>query len=194
MQEWMLICQHRAEFPDSVVSSSNTDWSLAAKAYPDLEEMPHFIAQQRQQYVPHSPETTADPNRLQGKQLEAYKIVQEHLLDATPHKQPLRMIISGTAGTGKSYLIQCLRLLLGEKLRVTAPTGGAAYNVCGCTLHSLLGIPVKGEFKSLEGNRLQNIQESLAGIEYIITDEMSMVGRKLFGKVDRRLRQALPHR
>jgi len=97
-------------------------------------------------------------------------------------------------GTGKPYLIQCLKLLLKENVRVAAPTGVAAFNVDGYTLHSILGLPVKGEFKELEGNRLQNIQESLAGVEYIIIDEMSMIGRKLFGQVDRRLRQAFPHR
>ncbi len=34
----------------------------------------------------------------------------------------------------------------------------------------------------------------LAAVEYIIIDEMSMVGRKMFGQVDRRLRQVYPNR
>ena len=33
----------------------------------------------------------------------------------------------------------------------------------------------------------------MSDIEYIIIDEMSMVGRKTLGHVDRRLRQAFPH-
>ena len=104
---------------------------------------------------------------------------------------PLRLIISGTAGTGKSYLIRCLKLLLAGELCVTAPTGVAAFNVDGYTLHSLL---IKGDFKQLEGNRLQTIQQFMTSIRYLIIDEMSMVGRKMFGQVDRRLRQAFPHR
>ena len=111
----MLICQHRAEFPDSVVSTNDVDWSLAARAYPDQDEMPHATFHCTAAPA-QSPATTADPNRLQGKQLEAYKIVDKYFNDRTPGKKPLRMVISGTAGTGKSYLIQCLRLLLGEKL------------------------------------------------------------------------------
>ena len=31
-------------------------------------------------------------------------------------------------------------------------------------------------------------------MRYIVIDEMSMVGRKMFGQIDRRLRQAFPHR
>ena len=57
----------------------------------------------------------------------------------------------------------------------------------------LLSLPTKGEFKDLEGEHLSRIQQSLAGMEYLIIDEMSMVGRKLFGQVDRRLRQVFPH-
>ena len=110
------------------------------------------------------------------------------------HRSPLRMMISGTAGTGKSYLIKCLKKLLGDDLRVTAPTGGAAYNVHGYILHSLLGIPINGDFRDLEGQRLSILQESLAGVDYLIIDEMSMVGRKLFGQIDSRLRQAFSHR
>ena len=31
-------------------------------------------------------------------------------------------------------------------------------------------------------------------MDYLIIDEMSMVGRKIFGQVDKRLRQGFPHR
>ena len=106
---------------------------------------------------------------------------------------PLRMIVSCTAGTGKSYLIHCLRLLLQDKVCVVAPTGVAAFNVDGHTLHSLLCLPTKGEFKDLEGECLNRIQQSLSTIDYLIIDEMSMVGRKMFGQIDRRLRQVFPN-
>ena len=103
------------------------------------------------------------------------------------------MIVSGTAGTGKSYLIHCLRLLLQCQLVVAAPTGVAAFNIDGHTLHSLLSLPTRGEFKDLEGERLTKLQESFSQVKYVIIDEMSMVGRKIFGQVDWHLRQAFPH-
>ena len=189
----MLICQHNAEFAQMTCEEEDCDWSLAAKEYPDLRAMPSFIAQQRQEFAVQSFTTSADPSHLQGKQLLAYSAVREHSESSNPNQSPLRMVVSGTAGTGKSYLIQCLKLLLKDRLCVAAPTGVAAFNVDGYTLHSLLSLPVKGDFKPLEGKRLQNVQETLASVEYIIIDEMSMVGRKMFGQVDRRLRQVYPN-
>jgi len=66
---------------------------------------------------------------------------------------------------------------------VTDITGGAAYTVHCHILHSLLGILIGGDFRELEGQHLNALQESLAGVDYLIVDEMSMVGRKLFGDV-----------
>ena len=89
---------------------------------------------------------------------------------------------------GKTYLIHCIRLLLGDRVRVATPTGVAAYNIDGHTLHSLLHLPTKGEFEDLEGERLHHMQQSLARMRYLVIDEMSMVGRKIFGQIDKRLR------
>ena len=153
--------------------------------------MPSFISQQRQSAAQHTFTTTADPQQLQGKQLLAYTIVRHHLeSDASPS---LRMIVSGTAGTGKSYIIHSLRLLLQDRVFVAAPTGVAAFNVNGYTLHSLLSLPTKADYKDLEGERLHQMQQSLASMKYLIIDEMSMVGRKILGQVDKRLRQVFPH-
>ena len=188
----MLICQRNTDLQPNLNSQEDsTDWSSSSAAYPNLEELPTFITQQRQSAPQRTFTTTADPQHLQGKQLQVYTLVQQHL--EAEDSSPLHMIVSGTAGTGKSYLIQCLRLLLGNKLCVAAPTGVAAFNVDGHTLHSLLNLPTKGEFKDLEGEHLHRIQQSLANVQYLIIDEMSMVGRKIFGQVDKRLRQVFPH-
>lgn len=69
----------------------------------------------------------------------------------------------------------------------------AAFNIEGHTLHTLLGLPTKGEFKDIEGERLHRMQEAQSSVRYLFIDEMSMVGRKLFGQVDSRLRQVFPH-
>ena len=99
--------------------------------------------------------TFASPENLQGKQLQVYNIVQTHYESSNP--PPLHIIVSGTAGTGKSYLIHCLRLLLNKQLCVTAPTGVAAFNVEGHTLHSIFALPTRGEFKELAGNHLHQV-------------------------------------
>ena len=188
----MLICQHSADYHSTPQCDNDYSWLASSMVYSNIDEMPTFISRYRQSAHQRPFTTTADPSKLQGKQLAAYNLVKHHQ-ESNDVSSPLRMIISGTAGTGKSYLIHCLRLLLRDKLRVVAPTGVAAYNVDGSTLHSLFHLPTKGEFKDLQGDTLNKLQQALAGVRYFIIDEMSMLGRKLFGQVDRRLRQAFPN-
>ena len=93
----------------------------------------------------------------------------------------------------QANLINCLRILLQNQLRVCAPTGIASYKIQGVTLHTLFHLPTKGDFKDLEGHKLHDAQQSLSEMNYLIIDEMSMVGRTVFGQIDRRLRQIFPH-
>ena len=189
--EWMLICQRVTDLQPDASSQEDFNWTAAAQSYPNLEEAPTFVTRNRQQAAPRSFTTPASPDNLQGRQLDVYTTVKDHFKSSSP--PPLRMIVTGTAGTGKSYLIQCIRLLLEDKLTVAAPTGVASFIIEGSTLHSLLHLPTRGDFKQLEGSRLQQFQQSMSTIRYIIIDEMSMVGRKVFGQIDSRLRQAFPH-
>ena len=69
----------------------------------------------------------------------------------------------------------------------------AAFNIDGHTLHSLLHLPTKGEFKDLEGERLYHVHQSLARMRYLVIDEMSKVGRKIFAQIDKRLCQVFRH-
>ena len=190
VEEWMQVCQYNVAYSSNADCDNNHNWSNSSIIYGNIEELPTFITRSRQTNHQHQFSTTADPSTLQGKQLEVYNVIQNHMEgnDTTP----LRMIVSGTAGTGKSYLIHCIRLLLQDKVRVVAPTGVAAFNIDGSTLHSLLSLPVKGDFKDLEGEHLNKLQHSLQNMEYLIIDEISMVGRKLFGQIDKRLRQVFP--
>ena len=100
--------------------------------------------------------------------------------------------MSGTAGTGKLYLIGCLAKLLQTAVKIMAPTGVAAFNIHGYTLHSLLHLQTRGVFKDLQGESLNDLQKSMNGVKYIVIDVMSMVGRKMFGEVDKKLRQVFP--
>ena len=190
-EEWMLLCQLQPQLQSQSDSHPDFDWLASGLKYANLRETVTFVTKQKELAPAQDFSTSADPQNLQAKQLQAYKMVQQHIQG--DHSKPLRMIVSGTAGTGKSYLIHCLRKLLQHKVKVIAPTGVAAFNVQGHTIHSLLYLPTKGDFKDLEGDRLRSLQQNLQELEYIIIDEMSMVGRKMFGQVDSRLRQAFPH-
>jgi len=60
----------------------------------------------------------------------------------------LRKFVFEVGGTGKSFLINVLRKFiiksLGKHVVVAGPTGVAARNVNGKTVHSLLNLPVHG--------------------------------------------------
>ena len=146
-------------------------------AYANIEELPTFITRHHQTTLLHQFTTAADSSKLQGKQLATYNL-KDHMESNNP--TTLRMVISGTSGTGKSYLTHCLRLLLQDKIHVVTPTGVVAFNIDGNTLHSLLSLPTTGEFKDLEGENLKRLQQLLESMQYMIIDEVSMVGRKLF--------------
>lgn len=110
---------------------------------------------------------------------------------------PIHLIVSGSAGTGKSQLIRAIRQYLpAECLRVAAASGVAAYNVEGSTLHSLLKIPVNSNstacIQTLGESAKRELQNSLRGVRYLIIDERSFVGKRLFAQIDWRLREAFP--
>ena len=117
------------------------------------------------------------------------KIIQRTQILA---KEPLNMILSGTAGTGKSLVIHALTKLLGTKCKLLAPTGNAAFNIGGDTATSQLWLPVCGKrYGDIGSKHLKTRIQPLwpKSIKYVIIDEMSMVGQVKFYFIDRRLRQ-----
>jgi hypothetical protein len=110
--------------------------------------------------------------------------------------------IDGSTGCGKTYLIhaicQQLRAMATsahgkpDHIQVLAPSGVAAFNICGRTAHSALGLPVNCAFVPLTGSRLATIQEQWQGMHFIIIDEKSMLGLQILAQIDSRLRQIRP--
>jgi len=130
-----------------------------------------------------------DTSTLNTRQKLVYDLIKTHSINEI--ESPLRMIVTGQGGTGKSFLIQALKALLGNTCVVCSFFGIAAYNVKGQTLHSLFQLPIAGRRQGdLKGNSLQRLQNSLKKVSYIITDEYSVIGEKMFGYIDKRCRQA----
>ena len=64
-----------------------------------------------------------------------------------------------------------------------APTGKAAYNIKGNTIHSALAIPAcqsLKNYKSLDSSRLNTLRCQLGGVKLVFIDEISMVGNTMF--------------
>ena len=83
------------------------------------------------------------------------------------------IIITGTAGSGKSYLINAIKALLGDTCILKATAGLAGYNIEGCTLHSALQLPVRNHNNNdLNGTALQR---HFSGKQYLMLPHPSPV-------------------
>ncbi|MFC2033090.1 AAA family ATPase [Chloroflexota bacterium] len=98
------------------------------------------------------------------------------------------VFITGRAGTGKSTLLEYFRNTTKKKVVVLAPTGVAALNVKGQTIHSFFrfkpGI-IPDRVKKLRSDNKESIYRKL---DIIVIDEVSMVRADLLDCVDRFLR------
>ena len=64
----------------------------------------------------------------------------KHFLDLVENTSQC-IFLTGKAGTGKSSLLRMLLARTSKQIVVAAPTGVAAVNVGGVTLHSLFQLP-----------------------------------------------------
>lgn len=95
------------------------------------------------------------------------------------------LFITGRAGTGKSTLLRYFREHSHKKSVVLAPTGVAALNVQGQTIHSFFGFDP--EITVPEAQRIARIineKELYRRVEVIFVDEVSMVRADLLDCVD----------
>ena len=114
--------------------------------------------------------------------------------------KPYQVFLSGPGCVGKSHVIKLVQSDTIKLLKVsgmfepddvivllTAPTGVAAFNINGMTLHSalLLGCNRYTGFQPLSNDRLT----TLSKLMLIIIDEVSMVGSNMLLEIHKRLQQ-----
>lgn len=96
------------------------------------------------------------------------------------------LFISGKAGTGKTSLIHHFRSITKKKVVVLAPTGIAALNIKGQTIHSFFKFPPRlihpDSIKRVSNERIY------ADIDCIVIDEISMVRADVLDGIDEFLR------
>jgi hypothetical protein len=102
------------------------------------------------------------------------------------------VFLTGKAGTGKTTFLQNLRQTSKKKLAVVAPTGVAAINAGGMTIHSFFQLPfgplIPGGTERPEVHYSQEKKELLAALELLIIDEISMVRPDVLDQIDLILR------
>lgn len=96
------------------------------------------------------------------------------------------LFITGRAGTGKSTLLRALRDMAGDDTVIAAPTGLAAVNVGGQTIHSFFGLPPRlirpDDIRRSRNGRVMRRMKTL------FIDEVSMVRSDLMAAIDQSLR------
>ena len=103
--------------------------------------------------------------------------------------------ITGRAGTGKSTLLNHLVSLADVPQVVLAPTGVAALNVNGQTIHRFFGFPQSITPEQVESGAVfphRNLQ-IIRTVQRIIIDEVSMVRADLMDCIDAALRRYGPN-
>ncbi|WP_051305536.1 helix-turn-helix domain-containing protein [Desulfogranum mediterraneum] len=101
------------------------------------------------------------------------------------------IFLTGKAGTGKTTFLQQLTRNPAKRLIVTAPTGVAAINAGGVTLHSFFQLPfgpfVPGSEAHADNRRKRFSKEKqniIKSLDLLIIDEISMVRADMLDAVD----------
>ena len=131
------------------------------------------------------------------------KSVVEALKNNKPAPKSYKQFISGPGGVGKSHVIELLkndtvrffRYLPSVEQKdilclVCAPTGTAAFNVSGMTIHSTFLIPINmRQYRKLGADSLNTLRNHLTNLKVVIIDEISMVGADILYHIHRRLEE-----
>lgn len=126
--------------------------------------------------------TKAQPTVLAGVEITPeYEQVLALLAAGTPV-----VLATGVAGTGKSTLIQVVRERAAKRLVVVAPTGVAALNAGGVTIHSFFRFPPR--FVNPLDIREADERTIYEKLELLVVDEVSMVRADVIDGIDRSLR------
>lgn len=100
------------------------------------------------------------------------------------------VFLTGEAGTGKSTIVKEFKRRTEKNCVFLAPTGIAAINIGGSTIHSFLRLaPGLMSEDSIEPISNKKQRELIRNVDTIIIDEISMVRSDLFWAVDFRMRQ-----
>ncbi len=102
------------------------------------------------------------------------------------------MFIGGPGGVGKSFLVKHIMEHFGSNTVLMAPTGIAALNINGATIHSTFKFPTSILTKA-HHSRINEKVRDLFGIDgpvrRIIIDEVSMVRADMLEAIDKQLRK-----
>lgn len=107
-------------------------------------------------------------------------------------KSSCNLLIVGKAGTGKTTFLRDVVSRCKKNLAVVAPSGIAAIEAGGQTIHSFFGFTTAAYAPGAKDGRMKLTQgqvEFINRLEVLIIDEISMVRADLLDHIDSRLRR-----
>ena len=122
--------------------------------------------------------------------IDIYQLNEEQSIVVENVKNDANILITGSAGCGKSFVVKYIIQYADEAkkvLGICAMTGSAAVLIGGTTLHSFMGIGLARESVECLVRRVKanpnNKVEFLKQLEMLIIDEVSMMNDELLTKI-----------
>ncbi|XP_026428269.1 ATP-dependent DNA helicase pfh1-like [Papaver somniferum] len=173
------------------------NWSEAWSNYPSIEDgrtFVHILGQAEQEESEEHVLTRLDVplSSLSPQQ----KAKHDMVLQSIRKGSTILLIMSGGADIGKSTPINVIvhsTIALFQKIkvvRIMGPTGVAAFNIGGATIHHELALSMEKyqSYKSLDHVQCGHMQKDFKDTKLIVIDEYNMIGRKMFANIDLRCR------
>jgi hypothetical protein len=107
--------------------------------------------------------------------------------------KPLRLTIRGKAGTGKSFITKVIRTALmrvfgrNNPIVIAAPTGSAAFNIDGETIHRVASINVRNANKAPSCDKQKDMIKQFKHTVGVIIDERSLLSCEVLGAAEKHL-------
>ena len=105
------------------------------------------------------------------------------------------LFLTGKAGTGKTTFLKELRRQSMKRMVVLAPTGIAAINAQGSTIHSFFQLNIGPQLPNMQSSRSKNYSfrkskiQLIRSLDLVVIDEISMVRADLLDAIDKVLRR-----
>lgn len=133
--------------------------------------------------------TNNEPKHISRKEVDKSQLgfEQQQVFDLMENTSR-SMFITGRAGTGKSYLLSFFIRNTSKNVAVLAPTGVAAINVGGQTIHSFFRLPPSTPIPEEKLHPSANRAQLYACLDVIVIDEISMVNAEIMNAIDQILR------
>lgn len=152
----------------------------------------------KKDYETFEPEEDFQYLETAGEEMASYQINRElNMARRLVNETGVNLFLTGKAGTGKTTFLSHLRTYSPKRMVVLAPTGVAAINAEGSTIHSFFQLPfspyIPGKGFIDNDRRHYNFSREkrriIASLDLLVIDEISMVRPDTLDAIDAVLRR-----